>query len=79
MMASVIVCNGSETNKNQAVLAVRFANTAPRENAGSIGVAQAVSRRLLTAEVRGFAVDKVALGQASLRVLLFSSVNIIPL
>jgi hypothetical protein len=42
MMASVIVCNGSETNKNRAGLAVRFANTAPRENAGSTGMAQAV-------------------------------------
>jgi hypothetical protein len=49
-------------------------------------MAQVVSRRPLTAEARvrarvnpwGFAVDKVALGQVSLRVLRFSPVNIIP-
>jgi hypothetical protein len=49
-------------------------------------VTQAFSRRPLTAEARvraevflvGFAVDKLALGQIFLRVLLFSSVIIIP-
>jgi hypothetical protein len=48
-------------------------------------MAQAVSRRLLTAAARvraqvnpvGFVVDKVALGQVFLRVLRFSPVNII--
>jgi hypothetical protein len=43
---------------------------------------QAVSRRPLTAAARvnpmGFMVDKVALGQVFLRVLLFFPVNIIP-
>jgi hypothetical protein len=49
-------------------------------------MAQAVSRRPLTAASRvrarvstlGFVVDKVALGQVSLRVIKFSPVNIIP-
>jgi hypothetical protein len=49
-------------------------------------MAQAVSRRPLTSAARfrarvnpvGFVVDKVALGQAFLRVLRFSPVNIIP-
>jgi hypothetical protein len=49
-------------------------------------MAQAVSRRPLTAESRvrarvntcGFVVDKVALGQVFLRVLRFSPVSIIP-
>jgi hypothetical protein len=49
-------------------------------------MAQAVSRRPLTAEARfdpgsvhvGFMVDKVALGQVFLWVLRFSSVNFIP-
>jgi hypothetical protein len=48
-------------------------------------MAQAVSRRALTAEAQvrarvspcGFVVDKVALGQVFLRVLRFSSVSII--
>jgi hypothetical protein len=54
----------------------------------SIGraMAQAVSRRPLTAEARvrsrfshvGFVVDKVALGQVSPRVFRFSPVNFIP-
>jgi hypothetical protein len=51
----------------------------------SCAVAQAVSRRPLTAAARvhaqvnpmGFVADKVALGQVFLRVLLFSPVNII--
>ena len=49
-------------------------------------MAQAVSRRPLTADARvsagsvrvGFMVDKVALGQVSLRVLRFSPVDFIP-
>jgi hypothetical protein len=48
-------------------------------------MAQAVSRRPLTAEARvrsranvGFVVDKVALGQVFPRVLRFSPVNLIP-
>jgi hypothetical protein len=46
-------------------------------------MAQAISRRSLTAEARvrarvGFVVDKVALGQVSLRVFRFHPVSIIP-
>jgi hypothetical protein len=49
-------------------------------------MAQAVSRRPLTVAARvhaqvnpvGFVVDKVALGQVFIRVLRFSSVNIVP-
>jgi hypothetical protein len=53
---------------------------------GGRAMAQAVSRRRLTAEARvraqvnpvEFVVDKVTLGQVFLRVLRFSPVNIIP-
>ena len=48
---------------------------------GGRAMAQAVSRRPLTAEVRvlvGFVVDKVALGQVFPRVLRFYPVNFIP-
>jgi hypothetical protein len=48
----------------------------------ALAVAQAVSRRPLTAAARvnlvGFVVNKVALGQVFLRVLRFFPVNIIP-